>query len=128
MLNETLEVAAQSTDEVNMRDFTSTPKSCNETPAISEGLELFFVMTARLKESFRARRIPALGANIRVVVISDAREDVVSGAVLGVEVDRPILSGSSFEPAKECVSVVLLLNCARRCEPPAASTTRWSRD
>ena len=52
MLNETLEVGVQSTDEVNTRDFTSTPKSCNETPAISDGLELFFVMTARLKESF----------------------------------------------------------------------------
>jgi hypothetical protein len=53
VLRESFEVGAQSTDEVKVRDLTLTPKSVNETPAISEGLELFFVITARLKFIFR---------------------------------------------------------------------------
>ena len=43
--NETLEVGAQSIEEVNRRDLCLPPKSSRDTPAISEGFELFFVIT-----------------------------------------------------------------------------------
>ena len=49
MLIEKREVAVQSSEEENILDFTLTPKSSKETPAISEGFELFLVITARLK-------------------------------------------------------------------------------
>ena len=52
MLIENLDVAVQSSDEVKIRDFTLTPKSSSETPAISEGLELSLVISARLKAMF----------------------------------------------------------------------------
>ena len=49
MLIENLEVVAQSSDDVKIRDFIFTPKSSIDTPAISEGFELSLVITARLK-------------------------------------------------------------------------------
>ena len=51
MLIEKREVAVQSSEEEKILDFTLTPKSSSETPAISEGLALSLVISARLKAS-----------------------------------------------------------------------------
>jgi len=47
--NREREVAVQSSEEEKIFDFTLTPKSSSETPAISEGFELFLVITERFK-------------------------------------------------------------------------------
>jgi hypothetical protein len=62
VLKESVEVGAQSTEEVNVRDLTLTPKSVNKTPAISEGFELSLVITARLNE-MRANYMKTLNSS-----------------------------------------------------------------
>src|SRR6185369_5197728 len=63
---------------------------------------------ARVEVHFPIRAITTLRANIGVVVIAYACEDVVRSAMLGVKVNGPVLSESSFETAKDRVGVVLL--------------------
>src|SRR5262249_16401982 len=56
----------------------------------------------------RSWLIPALGANVCVVVIADTGKDIVSRAVLSVEVDGPFVHGPCLEAAKDCMRVVVL--------------------
>ena len=113
MLIENLEVAVQSSDEVKILDFIFTPKSSSETPAISEGLELSLVISARLKRDPRGWLVPALRADVCVVVIADSRKHVVRSAVLGVEIDGPFAERPGLEAAQHGVRVVVLGEAVR---------------
>ncbi len=120
---ENLEVAVQSSDEVKILDFILTPKSSMETPAISEGFELSLVITARLKASLRSWFVPALRANVGVVVIADSRKYVVCCAVLGVEVDGPFTQWPCLETTQQGVRVVVLCETVWHERRPE----RWCR-
>src|SRR5262249_5114221 len=52
--------------------------------------------------------VPALGANVRVVIVSYARKHVVGRAAFAVEIDGPVTGRPCFEAAKNGVSVVLV--------------------
>jgi hypothetical protein len=95
----------QSIDEAKMRDFVLTPKSSNDTPAISE-ISIIPRDYEEIEREFLTGSIPRLGPNIRVVVVSNAREYVVRGAVFSIEVQRKVVRRSRLESTKERIGVV----------------------